>query len=397
MFSSLAFCSNCIDITKSLEQNSICAQTKTYDSAHNIDGSEKRLITYLVDCTYWLPLSSSGLNYSYHEAEYWTLHKGSDISQGWPLTEDEDHKFYEIMAAPAFIAKFLLENSTLSGPNEIRLSDGEIIPSSFATIALIKLAPRSGSMSRSFLDTANICALSVCAKEYNISMTSGLLQSNIISTSYSKLTRYNDPNMPYIGNSSYTFVFPNNVNNFTFVAKKIDEVRYFEDKMWDVLREILERQLYLDSDSSWNLLDLRAPQGMFETALNASTDISKTMDRVAEAMTNRLRDINNHTIQGQSGSMELYIRASWWWFLLPVFCVIFETIFLISVMIATRKHKLSIWKASELALLFHGLGFSIGDTVETQKASEMENIASALQVRLGRGSKGILKLERKLE
>lgn len=364
------------------------------DSVSNINGSEKHLIHYSVNCTYWLPLSGSGFNYSFHDDYYWVLHEGSDISRSWSLTEEEDHKFYEIMGAPAFITRFLSEfNSTLSRPNRTRSFD----PDSVATIALIKLAPRSGSISTSFLDTANICTLSVCAKEYNISMTSGLLQSEIISTSYSKSTRYEDPDMPYLGNSSYTFVFPNSIKNFTFVAKKIDQYDYFEGKVLDVLREILENSLFLNSDSSWNLLDLRATQDTFQAALNASIDIPKTMDRVAEAMTNRLRDVSNYTVQGQSGSMELYIRATWWWLLLPVSCVISGTILLISVTIATRKHKLPIWKASELALLFHGLDFSIGDTVATQKASEMENIASALQVRLARRSKGILKLERKLE
>ena len=165
-------------------------------------------------------------------------------------------------------------------------------------------------MSTSFLNTANICALSVCAKEYNISMTSGLLQSEIISTFYGKLNRYDDPDMPYLENSSYTFVFPNNTNNFSFEAQKIDESRGFEDKMWDVLRETLEHSLYPESDVSWHVLGLGVPQDTFQIALNASTNIPKTMDRVAEAMTNRLRDISNHTIQGQSGFMELYIRAS---------------------------------------------------------------------------------------
>lgn len=68
-------------------------------------------------------------------------------------------------------------------------------------------------------------------------------------------------------------------------------------------------------------------------------------------------------------------------------------------MIITRKRKLPIWKASELALLFHGFDFSIGDylTVDMHKASEMENIASAMQVRLGRDAQGVLKIKRKLE
>ena len=49
-------------------------------------------------------------------------------------------------------------------------------------------------------------------------------------------------------------------------------------------------------------------------------------------------------------------------------------------MIMTRKRKLPIWKTSELALFFHGFDFAIGDSVQMQKESEMENVASALQI-----------------
>lgn len=82
--------------------------------------------------------------------------------------------------------------------------------------------------------------------------------------------------------------------------------------------------------------------------------------------------------------------------------MLFKTILLISVIIITRRHKLPVWKTSELALLFHGIGFSTltdygRGSAEMLKASEMEDVASALQVRFGWDSeKNILKLERKL-
>lgn len=367
-----------------------------YDEEVEIMGSPTRFIYYNVSCT-WLPLSGFGLNYSYYD-EHWNLHEGSNITYSWEFSEDENHKVCSMVAAPAFVTKFLDNfNSTSFGPRDFRLSDGEVTSNSVATIALIKLAPRSGSVNKSFLNTAKICVLSVCAKRYNISMTSGLLQSEVISTAYSKMTSDDDSSMSNSGNSSITFVFPNNINNLTVAVKKTNGFPDFESQTWKVLQEILEGSLLIHIGSSGDESEVIAKRDTFQIALNASTDISKTMDRVAEAMTNRLRDMSSHTVQGQSGFMELYIRTSWWWLFLPVSCVIFETILLISVMITTRKHKMPIWKASELALFFHGLDFSIDDT-QTQKASEMEDIASALQLRLARGSKGILKkLERKLE
>ena len=63
----------------------------------------------------------------------------------------------------------------------------------------------------------------------------------------------------------------------------------------------------------------------------------------------------------------------------------------------TRKRKLPIWKTSELALFFYGFDFAIGDSVQMQKESEMENVASALQIGLERDAKGSVKIERKLD
>lgn len=137
---------------------------------------------------------------------------------------------------------------------------------------------------------------------------------------------------------------------------------------------------------------------MFYNGLYASPDIPKTMDRVVAAMTNRLRDMSSHKIRGPSITVDLYVRVSWLWLLLSGFFIILETLLLVSVMITTRKHKLPIWKTSKLALhFFHGLDFRVGDTAKMHKASEMEDVASTLQVRLGLGSGGELKLERKSE
>lgn len=410
VFSSLAFCSNCIDITQYLQQNSKCSQIEVPNPRETIPQMQKFGVDYTINCTYWLPLASSGQNYTYDESlDYLnsSIHKDSSINFSWTFTDDGGDIPYSFNDAPSFWTKFLkIGDSSL--PGEIHLPGGEVIPSSFAAIALIKAAPRTGSTSTGFLDTANICALSVCAREYNISMTSGLLQSEVVSTSYSELTRYDDPSRVYIGNFSYTFEFSDEINDFDFVANKTAiafDGRHvvastFEEKMYDVLRKVLEGSILLNSDRLSSDVGFTSTTNIIQNGLNASTNIPKTMDRVAAAMSNRLRDISNLTVQGQSESMELYVRVSWLWLLLPALCVVFGTILLLSVMIVTRKHKLPIWKTSELALLFHGLDFLplSGDTIETmQKASEMEDVALALQVRLGRGSKGVLKLERKMK
>lgn len=241
-----------------------------------------------------------------------------------------------------------------------------------------------------------------------MSMTSGVLRTETFSTSYREFSEYTYVNDTNAENSSYKFTFFDNPhNNFSIVSYEIDSLSLeeiypttftFEQTIVRVLAKIFRGTLLLDSDLSNENTWFAATTSAFLGCLNTSTNISKTMDRIAAAMLNRLRDMSNITISSQSGSMELYIRVSWWWLLLPSSTVVFGTILLISTIITTRKHKLPIWKASELALLFHGLDLSSlsGDSAEMLKASEMKDIASALRVRFGRDLErgGVLKLER---
>lgn len=327
-------------------------------------------------------------------------------------------------------------------------------------MALIKIAPQADSASVGYLNTAHICAFSVCAKEYNMSMTSGLLRTEIVSTSYSEFGGPAFIGQKNAGNPSYSFIFSDDLKNFTvdshltgtysvamtlnntisgdptsgdpifgegifgdpisgdpssgdpiFVQRisldlgsddsvsgymtsgnpisnhsNVTLAFSFEDKMAKVLQQTFEGGLDSRYDRSFRFYQLADPTNIYLVGLNTSINIPKTMDRVAAAMSNRLRDISDITVEGQSGSMELYIRVSWWWLLLPTSTVVFATFFLISITITTRKHKVPIWKTSELTLLFHGLDLSSlgGDSVEMLKASEMEDIASALRVRFDR-------------
>ena len=373
IFSSLGFCSNCIDITQSLQHSSDCTE-RPVDRA----GNENETV---IDCKYWLPPSSSGLNYS-----------GSYIVNGsFDLSWKRDGAD---AFGPSFLTIFLsdVESTGLVGQFQtpFALPNGDVIPSSLAKIGLIKTAPLTNSLSAGFVGTAHICALSVCAREYFVWMTSSLLRTNIVSTLYGNLTW--QPNRDHI----YLYTFNDSAFEASEPAAGIQEDNVsdlnFALGMFDALSDILEGNLtFPDSPLS------RPATSMLQYGLNASSNITATMDRVATAMTNTLRDTSNLTVQGLSGSMELYVRISWPWLALPVLSVILESVLLISVIKVTRKHRLPIWKTSELALLFHGLDFSLDDGVRRNKVSEMEEAATALRVRLGRGPSGNLQLQRKLD
>lgn len=406
VFSSLAFCSNCLNITQFLQTNFLC---------EHLDGEQV--------CTYEIPFPNS--SHSYDQSPDKSIIHSDFNFEVWKSDEQTDPNDYSFNR-PSLGTIFPSYLDLFDGPKEAHLSDGEIIPNSFFIMALVKFASRTRFAHFDPLSTAHICALSVCAKEYSVSMTSGRLQIQILSTSYSKLTRYNkhyhagivNSSCTWgIGNSSYTFTFLNDTNNFAVVTNTTE--KYLSGRLADfTFEENLSVYLRNLFEVPNNTRPVGTPESMseiFTNGFNSSSNIPNTMDRVAAALTNRLRDISNFTIQGQSGSMELYIRVSWGWLFLPVLTVLFGTLLLISAMVMTRKHQLPVWKTSELALLFHdGLDLSTstpvpsggggdadaegGGSFKTLKASEMEALASKLQVGFCRdGERGGLKLERKSE
>lgn len=476
IFSSLAFCSNCVDITQFLQQHSNCSQHEAVQTeTYQFEGK-------IVKCIYRLPPSISERNHSYPD----DWNDTSTIEIAWIIKKDAQKSVAENIEPPSFLNLFLT-GGNYSEP--FQSSDGANISSHTATMALIKFAPQTDFASVGYLSTAHLCALSVCAKKYNMSMTSGLFRTEIVSTSYSEFGGPTLIDQKNAGNPSYNFTFSDDLNNdftvnsylintisipstlnntisghsndtisddsssgdpsssysivpiffdlasgdpssgdgysfdvdsdhslsdHTLSAYAISDDPSFrdpiadhpnftvafsvEDKLMEVLQQtfggVIRTNYDLLTASNW----FADPTTMYLSGLNTSTNISKTMDRVAAAMSNRLRDLSNVTVQGQSEFLELYIRVSWWWLLLPSLIGVFATIFLISIAITTRKYKVPIWKTSELALLFHGLDLSPlgGDSVEMLKASEMEDIASALQVKFDRDSErgGVPKLER---
>lgn len=171
VFSSLAFCSNCIDITQSLQHSSNCNQHEGSYMKTEINENYNLPTSYpTMNCTYRLPSPSSGGNYSYFDDSGET----SDIMVSWSVRKD-NQPVVNAYNAPSFMIVFL-PNADFSKP--FQKSNGENIPSHFIAMVLIKFAPQTDSASLGLVSSAHICTLSVCAKEYNMSRRKALPRFN---------------------------------------------------------------------------------------------------------------------------------------------------------------------------------------------------------------------------
>lgn len=152
-------------------------------------------------CTFRLPPSSLGTNYS-SLGPIDALIGVMEGSLGIPLNN----------GLPLFLSfslDFPSQNSSSFNPlstfqARFSLSNGDSRPSSLGPLAFIQIPLNLDSTSAETVNIcANICAFSLCAREYKVSISDDVPRSEVIRTSYSNLTSRDDLNHQH--SSSYTF------------------------------------------------------------------------------------------------------------------------------------------------------------------------------------------------
>lgn len=187
----------------------------TREIGEQTNGSE------IMNCVYDLPPTAAGLIYTgfsnFHEIENGTF------NLTWNREPDEGH----LLDAPAFSTMFLIPTPRAGTggryPEDMYenfqapfLSDkAGVIPSSLTISALIKLTPQKDMMHLGYIDSAHICALSLCANDYSVTVNSGFSNSTVLSTTYSTLSILL-PKVSGLGALSSSYTFLSDFNDFTF-------------------------------------------------------------------------------------------------------------------------------------------------------------------------------------
>lgn len=234
---------------------------------------------------------------------------------------------------------------------------------------------------------ADLCALSFCAQKRNVSVSLNQQSSTVLQTVYGNTYVVSKPANQFGIRLSFT----GDDFNMTFSEMSRSDNFLAWSKDLTILIKAFEGSL---NDMSGSGVNPEATSN-FIGAFNASSNISMTMDNIATAMTNYIRDSSNVTVTGQAGQTESYVHVNWPWITLPAFLVLAGTIFLFLAMFETKRLGAGVWKTSELALLFHGLEESCQDLNALDRSSEMEHVASGIRVKMVKpsGGKWILRRE----
>ena len=246
------------------------------------------------------------------------------------------------------------------------MADTNRTPSGFGLYAFMRTSTLASSLGTVL--SADLCSMEFCLQNRNVSISSGKLNSYVLDTIYA------DRNLSTSSGFNVSYVFPDGTDSLTLnlgpATEPALETALDTLLTGNVTEETMSQPQDNNSTSSSPLI------GTFD----ASPDISLAMANLATAMTNYIRAASNHTVSGQLGITETYVHVLWPWIMLPAILTVLGAFFLITGIIETKRRGADVWKDSELALLFHGLSGGNERFAGLRNISEMDYVASRMNV-----------------
>jgi hypothetical protein len=124
-------------------------------------------------------------------------------------------------------------------------------------------------------------------------------------------------------------------------------------------------------------------------ALN-STGMQRTIDNLAQIMTNNIRHSSVQTSFGTAYQSIPFVSVVWAWIALPAILLIIAFILLISTITITKKNNTQLWKTSSLAAFYHPLiemgRHKVGEAKDNR---HLEKVAEDIKVRWARTDEGV--------
>ncbi|KAI8935464.1 hypothetical protein NX059_008034 [Plenodomus lindquistii] len=228
---------------------------------------------------------------------------------------------------------------------------------------------KADSVYQKVLPVAHECMLAWCTKTIKSSHSWGQYEEDVITTflntTSTKYPWYTEPDRP----DGWTYThFLQNISIYPpSEARHPVEYGVSNDTFFDIVTifdEVFPSLLTASNETAKPFLKIRTSfidQVMFrDVHFNpwvAPNNVTRHMERMAEAMTNLVRsDSNsNELIAGSAYAPEIYISVQWAWLTFPIIMLLLSIVFLAATMNKTSKDQNGIWKTSAMPALIHGL------------------------------------------
>ncbi|KAE8349839.1 hypothetical protein BDV28DRAFT_52780 [Aspergillus coremiiformis] len=240
------------------------------------------------------------------------------------------------------------------------------------------------------------CAISLCARNYRISVRRGTPLINVTSTDYGKVVPSSDTSeeMCWLsGAPSLKPVRENPANHTQFAVCNATDLRA------SIAPATLIGKFYYQW--TFSPAEFRSPGALpwsltsvgktaddkvtvaddFHNVLNTTLDT--VMQNIAASLTKHGRDGSSDIVHGTVSVSEVYVAVNWRWVSLPLAILLLTVLFFVLTLLADKKNGRGLWKSSVLPVLYHGLdGRALSDVDEYATISYMEEYARAMEVEL---------------
>lgn len=221
-----------------------------------------------------------------------------------------------------------------------------------------------------------VCALSLCLKTYNISVSGGKVFMDTLSPDNLGTTERNGTSFRWSPNpQSRSQEHSMNTTEFSFNFHTLDPGL-----------EVLNGQV--DEIIEWNKQTERmsilgsGPSRSGSIVRVQNTSVAEVMFNVADSLTKLSFDLGNDVVDGTVWVPQVYVHIRWCWLVLPILFLVAGIIFSISAILVNKGQRLPLWKSSILAAFLHGDVRDDTDHDDDDSFSRMEQVATDTQVRL---------------
>jgi len=104
-------------------------------------------------------------------------------------------------------------------------------------------------------------------------------------------------------------------------------------------------------------------------------------------MSLNVRPTSNLSSDGLAYSQQGIVAVNWLWMILPLALLALVGIYLVSIVVVTRRMRLEPWKTSSLAVLMHGLADDESRSLVAgaEALDQMERVAKSLRLKVVQG------------
>jgi hypothetical protein len=317
-----------------------------------------------------LRIVPDGLKDEAYTTDTYTLPNGFGLTGIQPGDMDNQVDFYKVNG--------ILNVSTTNTPEEWSSvafsSNGSVLIGFFAVAAAPGTIPEQPDQTETddkmtgsiyAAPVAYECMLQYCVRTMNATFINGTLHENVVST-WTNETQGIVPD-----NGHYVLRPPNSSVEFRALGVT-------RDAMIPWLNSLLVGSAY---SSNLDELTYSASSDLMRVAriaMNASeTGFQDLMDNLANSMSLSLRTASYQPAptHGDAFSPVSHAVVTWEWLILPAFELIASLVFLVLVMLKTRKSGLIPWTNSILAIFYHGFDQrpSMSGVDDTESALEEES------------------------